>query len=70
MKPPPLPKPTGVSTAAASLLCELATGRKVERVLDLTGEDLLRVLGGLPEGKEPYAKMAVEAMRAALQGGR
>lgn len=54
------------STASASLLCELATGRDVDRVRDLTGEDLLRILGGLPEGKESYARMSVEAMRSAL----
>lgn len=55
------------STAAASLLCELAAEREAKKVADLTGEDLLRLLGGLPEGKEKYATMSVEAMRAALR---
>lgn len=54
------------STAAASLLCEIAKGREAMKVADLTGEDLLRLLGGLPEGKEGYATMSVRAMRAAL----
>ncbi len=54
------------STAAASLLCEIAAGREAARVADLTGDDLLRLLGGLPEGKEAYAGMSVEALRHAL----
>jgi NifU-like protein involved in Fe-S cluster formation len=51
------------SVAASSLLCQLATGRELERVKELTGEELLLVLGGLPEGKERFAHMAVESMR-------
>ena len=57
------------STAAASVLCGLAEGREATRVMELTGEDLLKVLGGLPEGKEMYANMSVEAMKRAI-GGR
>lgn len=45
-------------------------GREALKVSDLTGEDLLRVFGGLPEGKEAYARMSVEAMRKALGGFR
>lgn len=56
------------STAAASMLCELAEGREAARVASLTGEDLLAVLGGLPEGKGSYAEMSVEAMRRAIGG--
>jgi NifU-like protein involved in Fe-S cluster formation len=56
------------STAAASVLCGLAEGREADRLAGLTAEDLLRVLGGLPEGKEGYANMSVEAMRMAIRG--
>jgi NifU-like protein involved in Fe-S cluster formation len=56
------------STAAASMLCELAEGREAARVVELTGEDLLTVLGGLPEGKGDYARMSVEAMNRAVGG--
>jgi len=56
------------STAAASMLCELAKGREAARVLELTGEDLERLLGGLPEGKGDYARMSVEAMTKAIKG--
>lgn len=57
------------STAAASMLCELATGREAIKMGDLTEEDLLTVLGGLPEGKGDYVRMSIEAMRAAIRRG-
>lgn len=53
------------STAAGSMLCDLARGRSVATIEGLTGTDLLVVLGGLPEGKESYAEMAVGALKNA-----
>lgn len=57
------------STAAASVLCQMIITRDVARVLSFTAEDLLGVLGGLPEGKEMYANMSIGAMLKALQVG-
>lgn len=37
-----------------------------DRVLELDANDLLIVLGGLPEGKRHFAGMAIDAMRSAL----
>jgi len=54
------------SVASASLLCELIKGRTVEEASRVTGEDLLVVLGGLPEGKEEFAHGAANALRKAL----
>jgi NifU-like protein involved in Fe-S cluster formation len=54
------------SIASASVLCQLITGREVERVLRLDDKDLLAVLGGLPEGKSDCAERAVDALRNAL----
>lgn len=47
------------------MLCDLARGRSVATIEGLTGTDLLVVLGGLPEGKESYAEMAVGALKNA-----
>ncbi len=54
------------STAAASMLCELAIGREASKLAALTAEDLLAVLGGLPEGREAYAQMSVDALGRSL----
>lgn len=55
------------SMAASSMICELARGRECSKLLELTSPDLLLVLGGLPEGKEQFAAMAVQAMHEACQ---
>ena len=54
------------STAAASVLCQVVTGRTLEEAAGLTGDDLLVILGGLPEGKEDYAFRAVDALSNGL----
>jgi NifU-like protein involved in Fe-S cluster formation len=51
------------SIASASILCQLVTGRELARASCLEAEDLVTVLGGLPEGKERYAAHAIEALR-------
>jgi nitrogen fixation NifU-like protein len=45
---------------------EIVKGRSVEEALRLEPEDLILILGGLPEGKEECARMAVHALRDAL----
>jgi NifU-like protein involved in Fe-S cluster formation len=57
------------ATACGSMICTILTGRSVEKAMLLTAEDLLRILGGLPEGKEYCAGLAVSALRAALGSG-
>ena len=56
------------SIACASALCELAIGREVKKLQLLEQGDLITYLGGLPEGKEMYAKLAVTALRIATEG--
>jgi len=51
------------SIASASALCELITGREIAKVRLLEARDLITYLGGLPEGKEFYADLAVNAVR-------
>ena len=41
-------------------------GRKLEQAALLDPEDLLVLIGGLPDGKGYYATMAIEALRDAL----
>ena len=55
------------SIACASQVCELATGRDKKKLAGLAPEDLIAVLGGLPEGKESYASLAIQALRSALE---
>ena len=55
------------SVAAASALCELARGREMDKLKLLTAEDLVGFLGGLPEGKESYAEMAIRALNVAME---
>lgn len=54
------------SIASASALCELATGREMNKLLLLQANDLIIYLGGLPEGKEYYATLAIEALHQGL----
>jgi nitrogen fixation protein NifU and related proteins len=54
--------------ASASALCELAEGKGVADALSITEADLTEALGGLPEGKDHCPRLAVEALRACLDG--
>jgi len=54
------------SIASASALCELATGREIEKLRLLEAADLIAYLGGLPEGKEYYAVLAIQALMDGL----
>jgi len=53
------------SVAASSVLCSLITGRDLIKAQTLSAPELIAVMGGIPEGKEIYAAMAIEALRKA-----
>lgn len=55
------------SIAASSVLCELVCKVPFASVSTISPADLLTILGGLPEGKEQFASMALEALRDALR---
>ncbi len=55
------------SVACGSMVTQILTGRLVSRALLLTADDLRAVLGGLPEGKEYCAAMAISAIHEALE---
>lgn len=52
--------------ASASMAAQLAEGNTIREALALSEEALLLALGGLPEGKEHCPKLAIEALRLAL----
>ncbi len=54
------------SIAASSVAAQLLTGRQIGKAKLLESKDLLLILGGLPEGKDYYADLAVEALQDAL----
>ncbi|MBX3117423.1 MAG: iron-sulfur cluster assembly scaffold protein [Fimbriimonadaceae bacterium] len=55
------------SIAAASMSALLLAGRTVAQALSIDARDVMTVLGGLPEGKEYYADLAVQAIQDALK---
>ncbi len=52
--------------ASGEMLCLLLRGRTRDWAQAVTAEDLTRALGGLPEGKEHCPRLAMEALRQAL----
>jgi nitrogen fixation NifU-like protein len=58
----------GPAIAACSLLTEWVTGKSVAEARALTQEQLVELLGGLPEDKLFCAGLAVTALQQALRG--
>ena len=54
------------SSIAGSFAAELATGKGFTEVLDLRGEDVLKVIGRFPESEEHCAHLAVRTLQEAL----
>jgi nitrogen fixation NifU-like protein len=57
------------AVACGSITAQALTGRTVEQALRLTAQDILRLLGGLPEGREHCAVLAQEAVAKAFPKG-
>ena len=55
------------ATACGSLVTTLLIGRTVEQADLIDSVDIIRILGGLPEGKEHCARLAEQATRKALR---
>ncbi len=54
--------------AAASVLTELIIGRSVQEIQALTRRHVTDALGHLPPAKAHCAALAIEALRAAMEG--
>ncbi len=56
----------GPSVSAGSMAADLAMGKTIEAVADISGEDILKALGGLPEDSVHCAGLAASALSAAV----
>jgi nitrogen fixation NifU-like protein len=54
--------------AAASVLTELIIGRTLEEIRSLTRNDIANALGHLPPAKAHCTALALDALRAAIDG--
>ena len=56
----------GSSTICGSFAAEMAIGKNPDELLDITGESILEILGGLPEDQQHCAFLAAETLQTAL----
>lgn len=56
----------GSSTVCGSFAAELALGRTPDELIDITGEKILEILGGLPEEDRHCAFLAVDSLQEAM----
>jgi nitrogen fixation NifU-like protein len=60
----------GATVACGSMLSKMASERTLEQVMDLSDQDLLEALDGLPEENHHCARLAVAAMHGAVKATR
>jgi nitrogen fixation NifU-like protein len=56
----------GAAIASSSMATELLTGKTIEEALELTNEEVVEALGGLPEPKIHCSVLAEQAVRSAI----
>lgn len=56
----------GVTTACGSMITKMACSKNFEQARQITTEDLLTALGGLPDDHKHCAELAVMALREAV----
>ena len=54
------------STVCGSFAAELALGKNPDELVEITGEEILQIIGGLPEENQHCAFLAAETLQAAL----
>jgi nitrogen fixation NifU-like protein len=57
----------GASIACASTTTELASGKSISGAMEITSEDILRHLNGLPESELHCSELAADALRTAIR---
>lgn len=57
----------GGSIATGSMTMVLSNGKNLEEALNITEEDIIEALGGLPENKKHCSNLGVQALRNAIQ---
>ncbi|WBW99726.1 iron-sulfur cluster assembly scaffold protein [Oceanirhabdus sp. W0125-5] len=55
------------SIATSSMVTELAKGKPLQEALEITEEDIIDALGGLPEQKKHCSNLGVKALRNAIE---
>jgi nitrogen fixation NifU-like protein len=55
----------GPTIAAASVVSELSTGRTIEDLLEVSAEEVVAALGGLPDDRRHAADVAARALHGA-----
>ncbi|CCO23791.1 iron-sulfur cluster assembly scaffold protein [Maridesulfovibrio hydrothermalis] len=56
----------GASIVSGDMACELSVNKTVDQASEISGEDILTALGGLPEDKTHCAHLASSALQEAL----
>lgn len=56
----------GASAVCGSFAAELAMGKDPDELIEITGESILKVLGGLPEEEQHCAFLAANTLQEAL----
>ena len=54
------------SIVSADVTCDLVKGKTIEEALQITNQDVLNIMGELPEGKERCSIMAEETIQSAI----
>ncbi len=54
--------------ACANLLCTMVQGLSLKEAAQISADDLIEALGGLPEAKRHCARLTVNTLRSALAG--
>jgi len=57
----------GASAVCGSYAAEMALDKSAEEILEITGQNILESVGGLPREEEPIAALAVETLQTALR---
>ncbi len=52
--------------ATSSMTTKLVKGKSIEQAMDITEDDIVEALGGLPENKKHCSNLGVEALRNAI----
>ena len=60
----------GAAIASSSMASEMAQGKTLEEVEQLTNEEVAEALGGLPEQKIHCSNLAADALHAAIEDYR
>jgi len=57
----------GAAIAVSSMVSEMAVGKTVEEVMNITNDDVAKELGGLPPNKMHCSNMGADALHKAIE---